>query len=102
MLFGWPKLLWKILSWTAEFEIPLSQLRYSKETEQVWGIHCWRWIDRSGEESDWEPQSSTGPGMLFQFGELHGINNLPSSRRIEIMPYGVGKSILFATTSKSV
>jgi hypothetical protein len=78
-------------AWTAEFEIPLSQLRYSSEDEQVWGMHCWRWIDRFQEESDWEPQSSTGPGILYLFGELHGIKGLPKSRRIEIIPYTLGK-----------
>ena len=78
-------------AWTAEFEIPLSQLRYSSEIEQVWGMHCWRWIDRLQEESDWEPQSSEGPGILYLFGELRGIRDLPASRRIEIMPYSVGK-----------
>jgi len=78
-------------AWTAEFEIPLSQLRYSGDDEQVWGMHCWRWIDRLQEESDWEPQSSTTAGMLYQFGELHGIKGLPASRRIEIMPYTLGK-----------
>ncbi len=78
-------------AWTAEFEIPLSQLRYSSEVEQVWGMHSWRWIDRFQEESDWEPQTSTGPGILYQFGELHGIKGLPASRRIELMPYSVGK-----------
>ena len=78
-------------AWTAEFEIPLSQLRYSSDDDQVWGMHCWRWIDRLQEESDWEPQTSTSAGMLYQFGELHGINGLPASRRIEIMPYTVGR-----------
>ncbi|MCU7552090.1 carbohydrate binding family 9 domain-containing protein [Chitinophagaceae bacterium LB-8] len=78
-------------AWTAEFEIPLSQLRYSKDSVQVWGLHAWRWIDRFQQESDWELQSSTGPGMLYLFGELHGINGLPKSRRIEIMPYMLGK-----------
>ena len=78
-------------AWVAEYEIPLSQLRYSKDKEQVWGMHVWRWIDRLSEESDWEPQSSTSPGMLYLFGELHGIKDLPKSRRIEIMPYALGK-----------
>jgi hypothetical protein len=78
-------------AWVAEYEIPLSQLRYSSEEVQSWGIHSWRWIDRIQEESDWEPQTSTGPGMLYLFGHLNGINNLPKSRRIEIMPYVLGK-----------
>jgi hypothetical protein len=78
-------------AWTAEFEIPLSQLRFSSDEEQVWGLHCWRWIDRLQEESDWEPQSSTGPGILYLFGELHGLRGLPASRRIEALPYALGK-----------
>ena len=78
-------------AWVAEYEIPLSQLRYSSEKEQIWGVHCWRWIDRLQEESDWEPQTSTGPGMLYLFGHLNGIKDLPKSRRIEIMPYLLGK-----------
>jgi len=78
-------------AWIAEFEIPLSQLRYSSDSTQVWGMHCWRWIDRLQEESDWEIQSSKGPGILYLFGELQGIKGLPKSRRIEIMPYILGK-----------
>lgn len=78
-------------AWVIEYEIPLSQLRYSNEKEQTWGMHVWRWFDRNLEESDWEPQSSTGPGMLYQFGTLKGISDLPKSRRIEIMPYTLGR-----------
>ncbi len=78
-------------AWVAEYEIPLSQLRYSSEEVQTWGVHSWRWIERLQEESDWDPQTSTGPGMLYLFGHLNGINNLPDSRRIEIIPYLSGK-----------
>ena len=77
-------------AWVAELEVPLSQLRYSNEDEQVWGMHTWRWIDRVQEESNWERQSRTGPGMLYNFGELRGINGLKKSRRLEIMPFVLG------------
>lgn len=88
--------VWKVKTgledsaWVAEYEIPLSQLRYSSKEDQVWGLHVWRWISRLQEESDWEIQSKTGPGMLFNFGELHGIKGLKKSRRLEIMPYTLG------------
>jgi hypothetical protein len=78
-------------SWVAELEIPLSQLRYSKQEDQVWGLHTWRWINRYMEESDWEYQSKTGPGVMFNFGELHGIKGLKKSQRLEIMPYALGE-----------
>ena len=77
-------------AWVAEMEIPLSQLRYSSEKEQVWGMHTWRWIDRLQEESNWERQSKTGPGMLYNYGEFRGINGLKKSRRLEIMPFMLG------------
>jgi hypothetical protein len=78
-------------AWVAEIEVPLSQLRYSKDEDQVWGLHSWRWINRLMEESDWEYQTSTGPGVLFNFGELHGIKGLKKSQRLEIMPYALGE-----------
>lgn len=78
-------------AWVAEIEVPLSQLRYSNEAEQVWGMHTWRWINRYMEESNWERQSKTGPGVLFNFGELKGIKGLKKSQRLEIMPYALGE-----------
>jgi hypothetical protein len=83
-------------AWVAEMEIPLSQLRYSKEDEQVWGLHFWRWIGRLQEESDWEKQTLTGPGVLYNFGLLQGIKGLEKSHRLEIMPYTLGKLSTFA------
>jgi hypothetical protein len=84
-------------AWVAELEIPLSQLRYSNQEDQVWGLHTWRWINRYMEESDWEQQSKTGPGVLFNFGELHGIKGLKKSQRLEIMPYALGELNTFKT-----
>ncbi len=78
-------------AWVAEIEVPFSQLRYSSEDEQVWGMHTWRWISRLQEESNWEIQSKTGPGMLYNFGELRGIRGLKKSRRLELMPFALGE-----------
>ncbi len=86
-------------AWTVEMEIPLSQLRYSNSEEQIWGLHCWRWIDRLQEESDWEIQTSTGPGIIYLFGELHGLRNFAKARRIEFLPYDLQK---FSTFKKEL
>ena len=40
--------------WTAEFRVPLNQIRYGSQKEQVWGLHAWRWIARNQEESQWQ------------------------------------------------
>ncbi|HLF33016.1 MAG TPA: carbohydrate binding family 9 domain-containing protein, partial [Cyclobacteriaceae bacterium] len=37
-------------AWVAEFQIPLSQLRYGNQEEHTWGLHSWRWINRYQEE----------------------------------------------------
>jgi hypothetical protein len=76
-------------AWVAELEVPLSQLRYSGEDEQVWGMHTWRWISRLKEESNWEIMTLTGPGMLYNYGEFRGIKGLKKSRRLEIMPFAL-------------
>jgi len=78
-------------AWVAEIEVPLSQLRYSNKDEQVWGMHTWRWIDRLQEESNWEKQTKTGPGMLYNYGEFIGLKGLKKSRRLEILPFSLGK-----------
>ena len=41
--------------WTAEFRIPLSQLRYNAGAERPWGINFAREIARHGEEAFWSP-----------------------------------------------
>lgn len=78
-------------AWTAEFQVPLSQLRYGPQEEQVWGMHAWRWIDRLQEESQWNLIPRQGTGRLYNFGELHGIRDLEPRRRIELLPHVVGQ-----------
>jgi len=84
-------------SWVAEMKIPFSQLHYSSDSVQTWGMHVWRWINRLKEEDDWEVQTKTGPGMIYNFGVLKGIHDLKKQPRIEIMPYTLGKLNTFKT-----
>jgi hypothetical protein len=78
--------------WAAEFRIPLSQLRYSRAREQVWGLHSWRWLRRKQEESNWQLIPMDNRGFVHAFGELRGIRDLPPSRRIELLPYVIAKT----------
>ncbi len=78
--------------WTAEFRVPLSQLRYGQQDEQVWGIHAWRWVARNQEEDQWQLIPRKNTGRMYQLGELHGIRGLPRSRHVELLPHVVGKT----------
>ncbi len=75
--------------WTAEARIPLSQLRYGDQDEQVWGIQVHRRIYRHEERSTWQPIPKNESGWVSKFGELHGIKGIKAQRRIELLPYTV-------------
>jgi len=77
-------------AWTAEMRIPLSQLRYANQDEQVWGLHAWRWHSRNSEESQWALIRRDSPSFLAEFGNLTGLETRKNNRRLEIMPYGLG------------
>ena len=78
--------------WTAEFRVPLNQLRFGKQKEQVWGMHAWRWLARNTEESQWQLIPRQNTGRMYQLGELHGIRDLPPARHVELLPHVVGKT----------
>ena len=80
------------VGWTAEFRIPLSQLRFAKQEAPVWGINFSREIFRFGEASRWSWTPNTEQGFVSNFGELHGLRDLPTPRRTEIFPYVVARS----------
>ena len=76
--------------WTAEFRIPLSQLRFNPAAagaEQTWGVQFFRYIARRGEWSYWAPYLPTHAGFVSRFGELREIRGLQAPRRLELMPY---------------
>ncbi|HEX2187912.1 MAG TPA: DUF5916 domain-containing protein [Longimicrobiaceae bacterium] len=81
--------------WTAEFRIPLSQLRYSARDldagGRVWGFNVKRVVARSREESFWAPILPNSAGVVSRFGELRGIGALPSPRSLEVLPYSVAQ-----------
>ncbi len=79
------------LGWTAEFRIPLSQLRFSGSDRQDWGINFARDIARLNETSVWSPLSRQDRAMVSRSGILEGLENLEPKARIEVLPYTVGR-----------
>jgi hypothetical protein len=78
------------LGWTAEMRIPLSQLRFSNQETQIWGVNFFRWQKRSEEESWWSYVPQTQQGYASNFGHILGLSRLPQPRRLEVMPYVAG------------
>jgi len=83
-------------AWVAEMEIPLSQLRYSKEDEQSGASMYGDGLPGCRRKVTGKNKPSLAPGFLYNFGELHGIRDLKKSNRLEIMPYAVGRLNTFS------
>jgi hypothetical protein len=75
--------------WTAEIRIPFSQLRFNPGAEQVWGLQVERQIARNREFSVFSFTPTTEPGGIPRFGHLHGMRDLRTGKRLEVLPYSV-------------
>ncbi|MEX2110739.1 MAG: DUF5916 domain-containing protein [Gemmatimonadaceae bacterium] len=78
--------------WTAEFQIPLSQMRYGKARPLTFGIMIDRTNSRYSEREMWPLLRQSKPGFVSQFGTLHGLEDLEEPRKLEAVPYVVTKS----------
>jgi uncharacterized protein DUF5916/cellulose/xylan binding protein with CBM9 domain len=82
------------LGWTAEFRLPLSQLRYAHAPTNTFGFAIWRDIDRHGGERDgWPLFRPSRRGFVSQLGDLVGLDGLPAPGRLELAPYTVTKNV---------
>jgi hypothetical protein len=76
--------------WTAEYRIPLSQLRFASSEAQEWGFQLLRTIGRTGEQDSWSPWPRSAPQVVSKFGVVDGIDHLKEARRLELLPYVTG------------
>jgi len=79
------------LGWTAEFRIPLSQLRYDRN-QSTWGLQLGRKIARKAEVSFFAFTPKTEQQGVNRYGHLTGLGKLPSPRRLELVPYALAKN----------
>lgn len=79
--------------WTAEFRIPLSQIRYPSAAEHTFGLMIMRDIVRTSERSSWPLYRRSKRGIASQFGDLRGLRGLGSPHRLEVAPYVVTKNV---------
>ena len=80
--------------WVAEVRIPYSQLRFSDQPAQTWGINFIRSINKNGESDRLVNTPKNENGMVSRFADLVGIDGIKPERAFEVMPYGVARSDL--------
>src|SRR6266566_5203533 len=75
------------LGWTAEMRIPYSQLRFSRDSLQTWGMQIWRYTDRLHEQDMWSFRKMSEAGGPAYYGTLNGLTIGPQPRQLELLPY---------------
>src|SRR5437879_1609698 len=96
--FAWDA-VWEVatrvdsLGWTAEFRIPLSQLRYGRERSHTFGLTVDRDLYRYSQRVSWPLFRQSKAGFVSQFGEITGLDDLEAPRRLEVAPYVVTKNV---------
>jgi len=73
--------------WSAELRIPFSQLRFSRDAEQVWGINIERFIYRAQERTVFPFVPTLERGGASRYGHLEGITGIEPGHRLELLPY---------------
>ncbi len=79
------------LGWTAEMRIPYSQLRFSRDSSQLWGMQILRYTDRLNEQDMWSFWRRNEAGGPAYFGQLAGLTIPAQPRELELLPYAVSR-----------
>jgi hypothetical protein len=97
---GWDA-VWQVatridsLGWTAEYRIPLSQLRYAPPGADgdgyAWELNFQRDVARLDEASSWSPIPANAGRTVSLFGRLTGLEQLRQARRLEMVPYSLAR-----------
>lgn len=89
------------LGWTAEFRIPLSQLRYPRANSNTFGLMILRDVARTAERVAWPDYRRSRGTISSQFGELAGFEGLAAPRRVELVPYALARNVTTAVAAGS-
>ena len=73
--------------WVAEFKIPLSAIRFSKNDLQNWGINFARFTRAENENSVWNQIDPNISGELNQWGVWTGLHKITPPTRLSFLPY---------------
>ena len=75
--------------WTAEFKLPFAVFQFENKPDMEWGIEFERSIHRLQERVGWPGRSKSIRGLILPLGVLSGINNIPTPKQLEVIPYGL-------------
>ena len=84
--------------WSVEIWIPFAQLRFNPQSELTWGLNVQRFRPTINEEDTWVLIPRTVRAWASRFGDLQGVTDVRSTRRIELLPYIAGAATVYPGT----
>ena len=80
--------------WTAEFRIPLSQMRFQVPPggPAIWGFNVNREVFQRGEDASWVAAPRGAVGNVSRFGHLVFDEPITPPRRLEVAPFVLSRS----------
>ncbi len=81
--------------WSAEFKIPLWNLKFHTQPQQSWGVNFTRLIKRKTEQVNWASWSRDDNGGFLRVsraGVLLDLQGLDPGRNLQVKPYALGKA----------
>jgi len=73
--------------WSVEMKIPMSVFQFDANKNEDWGLQVVRYIHRFQEEVQWPGRTKGVNGFVPYYGVLKGMDNIPSPKKVEILPY---------------
>ncbi|SDW76774.1 hypothetical protein SAMN05444411_102134 [Lutibacter oricola] len=86
--------------WVIEVKIPYSELRFSNEKVQTWGLNFHRKFNISREQYTWNFIDRTKGNIQQYAGELTGLENISPPIRLSFFPYASGSYASFDGTNE--
>jgi hypothetical protein len=77
--------------WSVEMRIPFSQLRFSRQAVQEWGIQVERTIHRNQENATFPFTPVLERQGVSRFAHLQGLEGIEPGRRLELLPYAAAR-----------
>lgn len=81
--------------WVAEMKIPFSQVRFEKNSGDVWGLQIARILYRKNETDFWQHIPIDAPGFIHLMGEMTGIEKIMPRKIFDVTPYTVASAETF-------
>jgi hypothetical protein len=87
--------------WIAEMKIPFSQVRFEKNSGDVWGFNVGRVLYRKNETTYWQYIPKDASGLMHLFGELRGLEQIRPRKIFDVTPYSVARTETFQSVPEN-